>query len=147
MVPAWVGPYMAARYRLGGRGPEEYDCYGLPRRVLLDRARIELPAQVDGAPTELDRRALADALAGRERGWTPVADRPSLERPLHWHRPPRALDVALMRTGRFPCHLGVLVAPDLVLHIERDRGVHVDRIDQIDLAPRLVGIYRHPDLT
>lgn len=147
MVPSWVEGYRHARYRLGGRGPEEFDCYGLPRQIVRDRAGIELPALVEGCEGELDRRHLAGLIAGRERGWVRVADREALHLPLRWHHLAKPLDFVLMRTGRFVCHCGILVAPRLVLHIEAGRGVHVDRLDQVDLAPRVVALYRHPDLT
>jgi hypothetical protein len=33
----WVNHYLAATYRDGGRGPYEYDCFGLTREVLNER--------------------------------------------------------------------------------------------------------------
>ncbi|EWY36782.1 hypothetical protein N825_25445 [Skermanella stibiiresistens SB22] len=156
MMPArdpapWVADFQRLPYRLGARGPDAVDCYGLVRLVLLAVAGIEMPLFADTVPAggAADRAALAALVAGYDRDrWRQVATRSALAEPLRWHLEPRALDVALMRIGRHVCHCGILAAPGWLLHTEdAGAGVRLDRLDRPDILPRLVAVVRHPELT
>jgi hypothetical protein len=76
--------------------------------------------------------AVGGALGPGGPGWTPVAPADA-----------QALDVALYRLSGRPWHVGVVVAPGMVLHAPGPcRTTVVERMGQLSLRRRLVGCYR-----
>lgn len=106
------------------------DCWSLARAVwAAEFGRTVAPLPVD--PDDL--RAAARTLADGAAGWIAVAE-------------PAEGDGVLMARGRHPCHVGVWVAPDRVLHAVRRAGclcTPAARLDQ--LGYRVAAILRHPD--
>jgi cell wall-associated NlpC family hydrolase len=146
-VPAWVAGYIGIPFVERGRGRDGADCWGLARMIWAERFGLDL-ASFDGAyETTEEGEAIGRALT--ERGtetpeWLEVA--PGAE---------RAGDGVLM-TGFYradgalakaPIHVGVVVAPGALIHIERGTDAALGRYrDDRRLARRVVGFWRHHTL-
>ncbi|NNG04358.1 MAG: phage tail protein [Inquilinus sp.] len=127
--PAWVRRWIGLPFKLGGRGPRAFDCWGLARAVLAEEFDIRLPRYDRGYPeTEGDRAALASLVRDGMPGWYAV------ERPA-------AGDLALLRHGAHACHIGVVVGRGWMLHIEHGTDSAIDRTDGPRWSRRLVGFY------
>lgn len=117
----WIGrPWVAG----------ESDCWSLARAVWAHEFGRALP------PLPVDPRDLAAgvrALRAGRAGWIEV-DRPAEG------------DAVLMARGVRPCHVGVWVAPDRVLHaLERTGAVCTPAARLGELGYRRAAVLRHPD--
>lgn len=132
-VPAWVNDYVGLPYLPGGRVRAGLDCWGLFALVWAERLGAHLP-DYDG-PLWHDARdaaavaAAATAFAAR---FAPVTA-------------PRLGDGALLRRGRHPLHIGLILAPNWMLHIEDGAPSCIERYDAGAWAARLVGLYRYTE--
>jgi cell wall-associated NlpC family hydrolase len=130
-APPWVRGFVGRPFAFGGRGPEAFDCWGLVRAVLADRFAIALPGYEAGYPaSEADREDLAGLISRHLPDWRPAGE-------------PAPGDVVLMRHGRHPCHVGVVVAPRLMLHAEEGTGAVLEPWDGPRWARKVVGIFRY----
>ena len=115
-------------FRLGARGPDYYDCWGLCLE-LGRRVDIELPADFTPVDTGEQNAAI---LARRDNDFT------KLEKP-----EPYAI-VTFRINPPFVDHCGfVLEDCKHFIHIMRDHHVVVLRLDHRILAKRLEGFYRY----
>ena len=88
-----------------GRGPVEFDCWGLARHVLKQEFDISLPSYTYGE----DR---TDAITAGIQHFEAVDK-------------PRAGDLALFNN---PLHIGIMLCGDSMLHITRSKDVSVERV-------------------
>ena len=138
--PDWVADWIGLHFRLGGRGPEAFDCWGLARAVLAARFGIEVPAYDRGYPEDVaDRSALAALVHEGMPEWTPLSEGRAAQAGCG----ERSGDVILMRHGRHACHIGLVVAQGTMLHIEDGIDSTLDRYDGPRWQRRLVGLYRN----
>lgn len=131
-APKWVEQYIGAPYEDHGRGPG-YDCWGLVRAVLAQHFSVNLDALVDAYKSAQDGKSV-HALVQKEKE--------------HWHevRNEQLRDVVLFRIKHFQWHVGIVVAPNRMLHILKGCNAVVERIRGLRWHSRLAGIYRHPSL-
>ncbi len=131
----WASTYRGRPWASGAEGPAAFDCWGLVRAVLRDRAGIALPRiQVDGG----DIRAVVRAFKAH----------PELA---HWREveAPRELDAALMAQARHPVHVGLYLEVDggRVLHCGDPYGVvAVDLLSLRQHGYKIMRWYRHDQL-
>lgn len=136
--------YVGVPFKDGGRDFAGFDCWGLVRRLLEDEAKvIGLPDYGETPAAEFS--AVARDIAGAEASptWTKV-DR----------RQGRCFDVVTMlghqridgRLHNLVCHVGVLVDPAHVLHVEAVTDSAIVRLDHPSMRLRVAGFYRHRDL-
>jgi len=134
--PSWVADYVGLPFKEHGRGRDGMDCWGLCRTVLAERFGLHLPAYVEGYASTEDAKDIARIIRGEMAPWRPVpagAERPG--------------DVALIRMLNHPMHVGVVVARGWMLHIEEGIDACLERYDGSKWRRRLIGIYRHQDLS
>lgn len=128
---------MGLPWREHGRARDGVDCWGLVRLVYLSRG-IELPSCTEGYASVAELSDIAAALSDHfdnDAGpWRKVSDQ-------------RAYDVAIFRRGRYGSHVGVITSPWRMLHINVGDESHITSIRDGAWAPRLVGIYRHREVT
>ena len=124
--------YVGIPYLDRGRGICGLDCYGLVCLVYRELRGIDLPSYAEGYVTAADRRAIARLVAGGLSDWAVV--KPGAE---------QAFDGCLMREGAHPTHIGLVVAPGQVLHIERGQTSRIQRYRDGMLAARVIGFYRY----
>ena len=133
VAPAWVSRWVGLPFAEKGRGPA-FDCWGLVRAVLIERAGLELPSFTDEYASTLDREAIALIVAGQEAGpWRAIEATQA-----------RELDVVKLR-ARSP-HIGLVIAPGLFLHVQEDRASSIDRWDGPWWNRRVLGFVRHEEL-
>ena len=129
MLP-WVDGYIGIPYLEHGRDAWGCDCWGLVRMILAEQFGVELPS-VDGY-SEVNpgatKRLVSETLAAIE---TTVVDAPEPG------------DIVLMRLGPHPsAHVGVVVAPGLMVHTDRGINSTLARLDAPLIRNRIEGYYR-----
>jgi cell wall-associated NlpC family hydrolase len=107
-------------YKIGARGPDEFDCYGLARYIQLHLADVKMPDVGFAEPTT---RAQAEAMLSHpeRQAWEEIPEAEA-----------RKLDLVLMGNVRKrDFHLGTYIVPattGTVIHIDKTAGVVVDDI-------------------
>lgn len=126
----WVADYLGRPYRAGANGPHDYDCWGLVRAVLRDRAEIVLP-QAPLAIASGDHASVRAAFRDDDlyRGWREVDDQ-------------KDFDAVLMTQARYPSHVGVSVE-GRVLHAIRGGVCLMDSVTLAANGFRILKRYRH----
>lgn len=107
------------------------DCWGLARLVTEKLRGITLPSFSEEYETSEDLEAVDELIRGKMQPWDIVPK---------GHE--QKFDFALIREGRLPSHIGVVTAPDRVLHIEKGSTSRIERYKSGPLKFRLVGFYR-----
>lgn len=131
----WSCGYIGLPWRPRGRDRSGVDCFGVARLVLWEQAGIELDAATEAAAT-----AHPDGLAAE-------ADRIAAAAP--WRRvtsPGRELDIAVFATGVYTRHIGVLVGPQMMLHVLEGELSCLMRLDTPRWRARFLGLLRHERL-
>lgn len=134
-IPAWAAGYVGLPFAECGRDRAGLDCWGLVRLVLAEVFDVTVPSYLGGYADTADRRAIADVIASALPEWIDVGARP--ERPG---------DVVLFRVMGQPMHVGIIVAPGWMLHVERGIDSALDRLGGMRWGSRRIGLYRHEDL-
>lgn len=107
-------------YKIGARGPDEFDCYGLARHIQMELGGIDMPDVAFAEPTT---RAQAEAMLTHpeRQAWEEVTEAEVED-----------LDLVLMgNVAKRDFHLGTyvkLTTNGAVLHIDHHAGVVVDDI-------------------
>jgi cell wall-associated NlpC family hydrolase len=132
--PAWAAPWVGLPYASKGRGPDRWDCYGLVRGVTRARWGVELPMYLDGYDRAEDAREVARVVSAAMPDWRDVGAQGAREG-----------DVALLRTtDGNPSHVGLLVGQGWLLHMLPKWHSVCERRDGPVMAPRILGVFRHP---
>lgn len=107
------------------------DCWAFARRLWRDRWGLDVPnVSVDPASAIDGRRAFRDQMHPQ---WRPTSE-------------PCEGDAVLMAMGGAPCHVGIWIAPGLVLHSVERAGVIITHLSDLGrLGYRVAGLYRWQD--
>jgi cell wall-associated NlpC family hydrolase len=119
-----------------GRDRAGIDCWGLLALVYAERLGITLPSYRDDYQTTADTEAIAGLIDDHMDPWMLIPAGGEREG-----------DGLLMSVSGRPRHVGVVVAPGLVLHIERGCGSLIENYRSARLRRRVVGFYRHRNLS
>lgn len=136
MIPRWAAKYVGIPFLDRGRMREGLDCWGLLALVYRERFGIEIPPFDDRYRNSLDLREIARLIGHEREGpagaqWRRVAAKEA-----------RAGDgILLLRAGR-ACHVGIWIAPGLMLHCEDRTDTVIERFDGPQWGRCLEGIYR-----
>lgn len=128
----WAAQYVGAPFKDGGRGPVNYDCWGIVQAVYRNQLGIDLPHYGEISAKDLLRVRREIAAGAASEPWQQVEI-------------PREFDVAVMRlpAGRGHGHVGVMVDPHHVLHVEQGSGAAIERTDAATIRNRIMGYWRH----
>ena len=126
--------YLDIPFKDHGRDRSGCDCFGLVRLVLMEQYGITLPSLVEGYKDTEDRSVIA--------GLIDIA-KPLLDFTMVNADGPLPGDVVVIRQGGQPCHVGIMVGPNSMLHTEAGSGPKFEDIRRPHLAPRIEGFYRH----
>ena len=113
-LPEWVSGYVGIPFREQGYDAAGCHCWGLVRLVLSERADIDAPSLSQGYTSSRDVEHINMIIAGESTFWEPVT-----------RGAEKLFDVLTMTRvnrrvrKRIECHVGVVVAPGWMLHIER----------------------------
>lgn len=125
---SFVGiPYLAR-----GRDRAGIDCWGLVSLVFAELCGIALPSLAGDYASHDDRQGIADLIQGELPAWDHI--KAGSEQPF---------DGVLMRSGRQACHIGMVVTPGKLLHVEDHRLSVVEPYSAWRLAHRIIGFYRY----
>ena len=132
-IPEWVAQYIGIPYLTKGRTREGCDCWGLYALVMAEQRGLALPPY-DGPGWEgsASVRAVAAAAMAYAQQFTQV--KPGEE---------QVTDAILLRAYGQPVHLGMVVAPGLMFHVEQYHNSVIDRYTSIQWASRIVSFYRY----
>jgi hypothetical protein len=139
--PLWVSRYYGIPFIDRGLTRDGCDCWGLVRLVIMEQTGVRLPEypEIGRGATLSKLRAILAAADGPE--WLEVD--PGQE---------KAFDVVLMRglvehddrKHQRPIHIGCVVTPGTLIHIEDGCEVTVvDYRSHPRMKHRLTGFYRH----
>ena len=126
----WWARYVGLPF---GDGPGAHNCWALVVQVYGDQLGIGLPTYGEIGATDLMRVA-REIDRGQAREVWRAADAPE------------PMDVVLMRSargGRAVCHVGLIVAPKLMLHTELGTAAVVVRLDHLTVRGRIAGYRRY----
>lgn len=126
----WVAEYIGIPYLEHGRSRSGCDCWGLVRMVLTEHFSHVLPSLSE--EYESVNSELTAALIDRHKP-TVQAERVDEFFPG---------DIVVFRVLGLPSHVGVIVGPNYVLHIERGAASIAERLDSRRICSRIEGIYR-----
>ena len=116
-----------------GRARDGVDCYGLLHLVFAELRGIELPSFAEAYVTASDRRALAQLIRGEiDDLWDEIPDGQE-----------QVFDGVLIREGALSRHIGLVVSPGLMLHVERGKTSVIERYRGGMFAHRIAGFYRY----
>ena len=144
---SWVAEYIGIPWTDTGATRQGVNCWGLVALVYRERAGIELPLYEDwrwesdlkplSPEAQALRRSIGQKIAAEAEAWTAV---PINER--------RTLDVLLIRQMGWPCHVGLFITPNRVLHAEAKLDAACERLDgaRFMRLNRIIGCYRHARL-
>lgn len=140
MIASWAGKYVGIPWRVHGRDRDGIDCWGLVCLVYREVLGLEVPSfagDYEGT-TPQDAEHIAELFAQR---W-PLPE----FRALDPDELPAAGDVVLFRLYGLPCHVGIYVGEQSILHVRSGVDACVERIDGPTWRPRVVGLFRHRGL-
>jgi cell wall-associated NlpC family hydrolase len=119
---------LGKKYARGGRGPDTFDCYGLAlevaRRIGFDLPELLTPEGLAETDGEFWKQAQKSEQLETARPWCVVAFR---------LRPP------------WVTHVGIVLEDcRRFVHIDRKKGVCIERLDNIAWKPKIAGYYEYP---
>lgn len=125
----FIADLIGKPFRDGGRGPDEYDCFGLLEEVYRRRG-INLPPEPNSISQEEKAYAIGQAV---ERGeWELI------EKPQPW------CAVAFRVIPPYITHVGVVLQDcQRFLHTRQGVNVAVERLNSIVWRSRIAGFYIH----
>lgn len=130
----WTAKYVGTPFREHGRDASGVDCWGLARLIYMAELQIELPSYAEAYASVAELAEIDAEIAG-------AAASPQ------WMPAPRAqtFDIAVFRIGTLCRHLGVVVAPGMMIHAHDDCA-KIEHYKAPKWEHRLTGIYRHVEL-
>ncbi|MBI5578124.1 MAG: C40 family peptidase [Deltaproteobacteria bacterium] len=129
---AWCAKYVGIPFADHGRTEAGCDCWGLARLVYQRERGILLSDCSDGYITAHKAVITADLYSLESAHWREVTD-------------PQPFDLALIRIAGIPRHVGIVIAPGRMLHIERGKDSVVEDYTRPGLSGRIEAFYRHID--
>jgi cell wall-associated NlpC family hydrolase len=113
-------------------GLEGSNCWGLLRLIYRDLRGIALPGYDEDYASEGEQCALSALIARSRETWDLLA--PGAE---------QTFDGVLMRDGRFVSHIGMVVTPGRLIHVQRGDTSRIESYRVSPLKHRVVGFYRY----
>lgn len=130
--PACFNRFVGLPWRDRGRDFSGVDCWGLLRLVYLHELGRDLPLHLDDYLSAADRRAIADLVEGGLPDWQPIA-----------RGEEQSFNGVLIRCGANASHIGIVIYPGTLLHIEQDKTSVAESYRHGILKNRVLGFYRH----
>ncbi len=133
-IPAWVADYIGIPFVAHGRDRTGWDCWGCVRACLAEQFSVTLPSYANDYASTSDRDQLSRLIAGEMAPWRPVVADDEC-----------AGDVVLLRVRGRPIHVGLVVVPKVMLHVEEGIATCLERYDGPRWAKRVIGVFRYQE--
>ncbi len=136
-MPPWVKRYVGTPWR-----PPQWTCWQLVRTVYREQWGVALPAfsGLGDAISKEEARLIEATIHQEHMDWRCVVSGEA------FREGDRAHDVGdvvvLNQMGR-DSHVGVMVSPTRVLHVQATANTHVTDLMRMEWISRVTGIYRH----
>lgn len=143
--PAWANRYIGIEYEDYGRAAAGADCWGLVRMVLAEQAGIAVPSWSTRYETDENPDGLVELIGEQKIAGTWRRIAPTDERPLDLVE----LTQPVMAAGRWkflPLHIGIVVIPGWLLHVERATAAVLVDYHRPPMRNSVVAFWRHRDL-
>jgi len=128
----WVNDYIGKEFQDRGRGDPGYDCWGLACQIMEDIFNVSLPGKDHTYNTCFDSSTTSRIILGYSDGFHRIPENKAKEG-----------DLVLIRKGNYPCHIGLVVQPGWMIHIEKGCNSVQEDYRQQKWKKRVVGFYRH----
>ena len=130
MIPQWCQNYVGIPFKNHGRDARGCDCWGLVRLVLARQFNITVSSFTAAYKTALDGAAISRLCEQEKMAWLKVA-------------PPQPADLVLLIVRGRPWHIGLVVQPPWMLHVERGADTVLERYNNLTWQNKIEGFYRH----
>ncbi|MEW6263388.1 MAG: NlpC/P60 family protein [Thermodesulfobacteriota bacterium] len=134
-IPSWVSSYIGLPFREAGRERSTgLDCWGLVRLVLAEKLGLDLPSFEGVAYRKgCDMAALGETMREFRRclHWAPVLQGQE-----------ECFDLIWLRTAGAPIHVGLVVAPGWMLHVEQGCDSVIESYTGLRWKRRILEILR-----
>lgn len=129
----WSDRYVGIPYVDFGRDRAGCDCWGLACLIYREELGITLPDYLGEYASPEEQGEIAALIAGAAISpiWIPVTG------------PAEAFDVAVFRRGRLSSHLGVVIRPGLMIHMEGEDCAKLADYRSGRWSHRFNGLFRH----
>lgn len=127
----YIGLPFAAR----GRNHTGVDCWGLVRLILAEQYGVKVPSWHTDYSDPHDSSSVGPLIRAQLPNWIEVSK--GSERPG---------DVLLLRSGFDVGHVGMVIQPGLMIHIEEGINATVERYNSLLWRRRVAGFFRHREL-
>ncbi|WP_275789678.1 C40 family peptidase [Pararhizobium gei] len=130
----WTSAYIGIPFREHGRSSTGVDCWGLACVIYAGELGIQLPGYTEAYASVAEMAEIDAEIGG-------AADSPMW---LEASRP-QTFDIAVFRVGTLRRHLGIVVAPGMMIHAHDD-CTKIEHYKAPKWEHRLTGIYRHVEM-
>jgi cell wall-associated NlpC family hydrolase len=131
--PGWSSQYVGIPFRELGRDFDGCDCWGLARLVSFHQFGRKLPSYVGEYDSTCDSTGIAETIRREARAfWTQIPAGSEA-----------AGDIPLIRMLGVPMHVGIVVCPGKMLHVERGVDAVIEDYRGLRWKHRILGFYRY----
>jgi len=118
------------RYGNRGRGPDEFDCYGLFIKASKELFNHEVPDYLDYYKSD-DPTSVTQSIDGHKQTWTHIEFGSELPG-----------DVIILTIKAMPVHVGIVLGNKKMLHTLPGKNACIDIYTTISWRKRIQGFYR-----
>ena len=135
-IPFWAGHYIGLPFKERGRDAMGLDCWGLVRLVLHEQLNIQVPSYAHYYASSTSEKQIGPLVRRETLRWKQVAVEAA-----------ECGDVLILRMRGQPMHAAFVLNNRYMLHIERGINSVMERYDSLRWKNRIVGVFRHQDLS
>ena len=130
---SWSDRFVGTPFIEFGRSRAGCDCWGLACTIYAEELRISLPQYLGDYTSAEERREISALIDGAAVSplWVPVTGEA------------QAFDIAVFRRGRLSSHLGIVVRPGLMIHMEGEDCAKIADYRSGRWSHRFQGLFRH----
>jgi len=115
-----------------GRDYKGWDCWGLAVKAYQECYGLELVDFINEYESALKSKIVAEIIERHKLLWKEIdigKEEPG--------------DIILLRYGSWPCHMGLIIEPDKMLHVESGIETCIEYYNRIIWKNRIMGFFRH----